>query len=346
MRAALFHGSHQPLTIEIVPTPTPAPDEVLVRVAACGVCHTDLHYLDHGSPTFKRPPLILGHEISGTIAGLGSPTAIAYDGEPLRTGDHVLLPAVLPCGQCAMCRAGRENICERMRMFGNHLDGGYAEYVTAPAKDIFRLPNEIPLVEGATIADASTTPYHAVVHRGHVVPGDWVAVVGCGGIGANIVQMATAIGARVVAVDISDEKLAWAERLGAVATFNPQRVERLDKQVRTLTSGGVTVAFEAIGKPRTQELAFDLVRIGGRLVLVGFSPDAMTFNSGRVMFREMDVVGSLGCRPLDYPRVIEMARRGQIKVAELVTHRFSLDDIQQAFDTLRAGKAMRAVVTP
>lgn len=346
MRAALFHGPHQPLTVEEVPTPEPAPGEILVRVAACGVCHTDLHYIDHGTPTFKKPPLILGHEIAGTVVALGHELESVNGKTPLREGDRVLLPAVLPCGQCALCRTGRENICERMVMLGNNVDGGYAEYVLAPAKDAFPLPDEIPLVEGCIIADAITTPYHAVVHRARVAPGDWVVVVGCGGIGLNLVQIAGALGARVIAVDVVDEKLAWACRLGAAVVLNPRQVDRLDKEVRRITGGGADIALEAIGKAATQELAFTCLRTGGRLVLVGYSPDAMSLNAGRVMYREMEVIGSLGCRPVDYPRVIELARQGRIKVAELVTHRFSLDEINQAFDSLRAGEPIRAVIVP
>src|SRR5512134_873297 len=153
MKAAVFHAPKEPLRIEEVPTPTPGPGEVLVRVAACGLCHTDLHYLDHGTPTFKKPPLILGHEISGTIAGFG---ADAADVAGWAIGDPVLLPAVLTCGHCRPCREGRENICDESRMFGNHVDGGFAEFVVAPAKEICRLPAEIPLEAAAIIADALT----------------------------------------------------------------------------------------------------------------------------------------------------------------------------------------------
>jgi Zn-dependent alcohol dehydrogenase len=218
--------------------------------------------------------------------------------------------------------------------------------MVAPAKDVFHLPQEIPLVEGAIIADAITTPYHAVVHRGRVSPGDWVVVLGCGGIGLNLVQIAAALGARVIAVDIVDEKLAWAQRLGAEVTINAGQVERLDKEVRRITGGGADIALEAIGKAATQEQAFACLRTGGRLVMVGYSPEKMALNAGRVMFREMEIVGSLGCRPVDYPRVIEMARQGRIKVAELVTHKFPLEEINRAFDVLRSGEAIRAVVTP
>ncbi len=340
MRAAVFHGNGVGLTVEEWPTPSPGPGEVLVRVAACGVCHTDLHYLDHGTPTFKPPPLVLGHEVSGTVAGLGAGT------EGFAEGDRVLLPAVLSCGSCEACRRGRENLCERGVMLGNHVDGGYAEYVTAPAKDVFPLPPEIPLVEGAIIADALTTPYHAVVHRGRVRPGDGVVVVGCGGIGLNLVQMAAAVGARVVAVDLAAERLEWARRLGADATVDAAAADRVDRAVRRELGGGADVAFEAVGKAATQEQALSCLQSGGRLVLVGYSPETMGLNAGRVMFRELEVVGSLGCRPVDYPRVIEMVRRGRLRVAELVTHRFALDDIADALAALRAGEAIRSVVVP
>jgi 6-hydroxycyclohex-1-ene-1-carbonyl-CoA dehydrogenase len=341
MKAAVFHGGGRPLTIEDVPEPVPKPGEILVRVAACGVCHTDLHYLDHGTPTFHPPPLILGHEISGTVVALGP----GADG--VAPGDRVLLPAVLTCGACTMCRTGRENICERSVMLGNHVHGGYAELVVAPAKDVHRLPGSLPLEESAIIADALTTPYHAVVHRAGVTPGDWVVVIGCGGIGLNLVQVAAMTGGRVIAVDLSDEKLERACALGAEHTLNPRRATRLDKEIRALTGGaGADIALEAVGKAATQEQALAALRTGGRLVLVGYSPETLPLNAGRVMFRELEVVGSLGCRPVDYARVIALAANGKLRVAALVSHRFPLDRIADAFDALRSGAAIRAIVVP
>lgn len=244
-----------------------------------------------------------------------------------------------------MCRTGRENICEKMVMFGNNVDGGYAEYMLAPAKDVIALPDELPLVESAIIADAVTTPYHAVVNRGQVKPGDNVVVVGCGGIGLNLVQVASAVGGRVIAIDVVDSKLEWATKLGAQATINAKSVERVDKEVRKLTGGGgADIGFEAIGNPVTQAQTFSCVRTGGRFVVVGYSDKPMTLDAGRVMFREMDIVGSLGCRAVDYPRVLELARQGKIKVKELVTAQFSLDDVNAAFDTLRKGEGIRSVI--
>lgn len=340
MKAAVFHGADQPLSIEDLPVPSPGPGQVLIEVAGCGVCHTDLHYLDHGTPTFKKPPLVLGHEISGTVTAVGEGVT---NHEP---GAAVLVAAVTSCGACDACREGRENICARGEMLGNHIDGGFAEYVVAPAKDCFAVPADIPLAEASIIADAITTPYHAVVNRGNVRPGDSVVVFGCGGVGLNVVQIANALGASVVAVDLSADKLAWAEKLGASATLDPSSVERPDKALRKLTGGGADVAFEVVGKPETQVAALGALRTGGRAVFVGYSPDPATLNAGRIMFRELEVVGSLGCRPVDYPRVIEMVRKRQIRLTELVTHRYPIDEIDQALDTLRSGAAIRVVITP
>jgi alcohol dehydrogenase, propanol-preferring len=339
MKAAVFRGADIPLSIEEIATPAPAPGEILVRIAGCGVCHTDLHYIDHGTPTFKKPPLVLGHEIAGTVAS-PDPTGRLAEGSP------VLLPAVLSCGSCRACRSGRENICEQSIMLGNNVDGGYAEYIAVAAKDVFPLPPEIPLVDAAIIADALTTPYHAVVNRGRVLPGDHVVVIGCGGVGLNVVQIAAALGARVVGIDLSPVKREWATRLGASAVIDPAAEARPDRVVRELTSGGADVVFEVVGKPETQELAVTCTRTGGRVVLVGYSPSEMRLNSGRVMFRELDITGSLGCRPVDYPRVIELVRQGRIRMTELVTRRYPLEDIGQAFDALRGGTAIRSVVVP
>ena len=339
MKAAVFYGPNQPLKIEEVPTPEPATGQVLIKTAACGVCHTDLHYIDHGVPTFKKPPLILGHEPSGTIARLGK------DVSGFKEGDRVLAPAVLTCGECEFCRTGRENICAAMVMFGNNIDGAYAEYFLAPAKDIFHLPDEIPLQEGSIIADAISTPFHAIKNRAEVKPGDTVVILGCGGVGINLVQMAAAVGGSVIAVDISPEKLEWAKKLGADITINPSEDENWTKSVKKMTGGGADIAIEAIGNPSTIEAAFNTLRSGGRLVVLGYTHKNISLNAGKIMFREMEVVGSLGCRPVDYPKLIELCRLGKIKVKELVTGRFPIDKINDTFDILRKGEGLRSIIT-
>jgi 6-hydroxycyclohex-1-ene-1-carbonyl-CoA dehydrogenase len=337
MKAAIFHEAGKRLTLEDVPAPAIGPEEVLVRVIACGVCHTDLHYIDHGVATFKKPPIILGHECAGIVDKTGDAVSL------WKKGDRVLLPAVVSCGFCRTCRLGRENICEKMIMFGNHVDGGYAEFVAAPAKDLFHLPDQIPLVEGSIIADALSTPFHAVKNRARVRPGDRVVVFGCGGVGINVVQVAAASGATVIAVDISEKKLRIAKELGAWEVINPQGAD-VRKQIKYFFDGGADIALEAIGNPSTIEQAFEVLRPGGRLCVIGYSDHAATLNAARLMFRELDIVGSLGCRPVDYPAIIRMVAAGTLKVESVVTHRFPLEQINDALDVLRSGDGLRTII--
>lgn len=340
MKAAIFHGAGEALTIDDWPTPDPGPGEMRVKVTACGVCHTDLHYLDHGTPTARKPPLVLGHEAAGTVDALGEGVTGWHE------GDSVLLPAVLTCGSCRECRLGRENICANMRMYGNHIDGAYAEYVIAPARDAFHLPPTIPRELGCIIADAISTPYHAVVRRGQVRPGDRVVVVGCGGVGLNVVQLASVAGGRVIAVDRHAGRLTQARALGAAETIDVTNIERPDKAVREITDGGADIVFEAVGCAATLDTALGCVRRGGRLVVIGYSPEKASWPAGKIMFHELEVIGSLGCRPVDYPPLIELVAAGKVRLEPLVTGQFALDDIDQALDRLRAGEGIRSVILP
>ncbi len=339
MRAAVFSGAHRPLVLATVPRPEPGPGEILVRVIACGLCHTDLHYLDHDVPTFKTPPLVLGHEISGAVVALGDRVDVAL------LGLNVLLAPVTSCGACVPCRTGRENICAAQKMLGNNVDGGYAEYVSASARDAFAIPDGLPLVEMAVAADALTTAYHAVTRRAELRVGETLAVVGCGGLGLNVIQVAALVGARVIAVDVEPRKLAMAKELGASDAVDAREGDAA-KAVRKLTNGGADVALEAIGHPKTQEQALAMVRTGGRLVLLGSSAEPMALPGGRVMYRELSVIGTLGCRPIDFPTVLDLVKRGKLVVAPLVTHRHALERINEGLDALRAGEGIRHVVVP
>lgn len=340
MKAAVFYGPHRLLEIEELPIPEPQPGEILVKVAACGLCHTDLHYIDHDVPTFHKPPLVLGHEASGWIEAVG------MNVDRWKKGDRVLIPALLTCGACEACRRGRENICERGIMPGNHINGAYAEYLCVPEKDALALPDDLPLQEACLIADAVSTPYHAVVNRGEVRAGERVVVFGCGGVGINVVQIAAASGAQVWAVDMHRSRLNLAMQFGANHVVDASATADVAKTLRKQTGGGADVAFEVIGNPNTMRQAFDSLHRGGRLVVVGYSEHDVTFSAAKLMFNEMEVRGSLGCRPVDYPRIIELARRGAIAVEPLVTGRFSLDDINLGLDALRGGAGLRNIVIP
>ncbi|MCK5592627.1 zinc-binding dehydrogenase [Candidatus Bathyarchaeota archaeon] len=337
MKAAFFYGAGQPLKIEDVPTPEIGPEDALIKIAACGVCHTDLHYLE-GVPTFKKPPLILGHEASGIVTKVGEKVT------EVKENARVLIPPVLTCGSCYNCRIGRENLCRNIVMIGNSIDGAYAEYTKIPAKDLIKLPTEIPLEEASIISDAMSTPFHALKNRANLRPGDSVVIYGVGGVGLNAVQIASALGAFVIAVDKVEEKLQHARKLGASETINVD-VENPVKAVRRITGGGADVAVEAIGIPEVMRMAYNSVRWGGRVVIVGYSHKDLTISAARLMFREIEVYGSLGCRIVDFPPLIDMVRRGKLKL--LVSNKMPLDQINEALEMLKKGKIRtRAIVIP
>ena len=338
MRAALFVGPNRPLELTTVPRPDPGPGELLVRVAACGLCHSDLHYMDHGVPTFKAPPLILGHEISGTVAAVGPGVDEKW------RGARVLLSSLVTCGECLQCRTGRENICANSKMVGNSVDGGFADFVTMPARDVVPMPPEVPFEDGCVIGDALTTAYHAVARRAAVAPGETVAVFGCGGVGSSVVQVAAMLGARVIAIDVDPRKLALASELGAAVTLDGNDPDVVKAVRRATAHGGADVAIEAIGKPAVQERALASLRTGGRLVLLGFAAEPMSLPGGRVTYRELTVIGTLGCRNIDFPLVLDLVRRGRLSIAPLVTHRHALERINEGFDALRRGEGVRHIV--
>jgi len=335
MKAAVFKEPNKPLVIEEVPVPEINAGEILIKVVACGVCHTDLHYIEHGVPTFKKPPIILGHEASGIVE---------IGGNLFQKGQRVLIPAVLTCGTCKSCLEGRENVCKNMIMPGNHIDGAFAQYIKVPEKDIILMPDEIPLEEGCIIADAISTPYHAVVNRAKIKAGERVLVLGCGGVGINVVQIAALQGADVIACDIDENKLQIALELGAKYAFNPEKISVKDflKQ----NGGSVDAAFEVIGKAETIETAYKSLGLTGRLCVVGYTNQNISINPAKIMFYEQEIIGSIGCRPADYYKIIDLVKEGKIKLDRLIANKYKLEDINKALDELRASKVLRNIILP
>jgi len=348
MEAAVFYGTGKPLKIEDIPIPAIGPGDILVKVGGCGICQSDMEYIDLGVPTIKKPPIVLGHESAGTITQIGESVA------GLKVGDPVLLGNIISCGTCGNCREGRDNICDNWLMLGNHLDGAYAEYIKVPARNAYLLPPEIPPEDGCIIADAVSTPFHAVKNRSGLKPGDTAAVFGCGGLGMNCVQIAASMGGSVIAVDFnipimsghSKTKLQMAEELGAVQTIDAQKGKEVVKDIRRLTGGGVDVAFEMVGRPETIGQAYASLRPGGRLVVVGYSPKDASFSPGRLMVKELDIVGSCSCRTADIPRIIELVRNGKIDIRPLITGKFPLKEVNEALDVVRKGESIRTVLIP
>jgi Zn-dependent alcohol dehydrogenase len=363
MRAAVWDGVGTTLSIETIPVPRPQRNEVLVRVVACGVCHTDLHLLK-GEVPFPAPA-ILGHEISGVVVECGE----GLQGSGIEVGQSVVGAFIMPCGECRQCRRGRDDLCpvffEQNRVHGNMLDGtsrlcrangdrlamysmsGLAEYAVVPASAIAVLPPEVPLVEAAILGCAVFTAFGAAT-RGAVTSEDAVAVIAVGGVGSSIVQVAAGLGASpIIAVDVDDEKLEAARALGADVVINSARVDPLSA-IRDIVPGGVDVAFEALGRPETFELAHSALAEGGRMVAVGIAAGATTANLPitPIVRRGQSIIGSFGARTrAELPRVVALAAEGGVDLRRLVTRRYALDDVAEAFDALAAGEISgRAVI--
>lgn len=363
MRAAILSAPGEGLRVESIPVPQPRAGEVLVRVAACGVCHTDLHVIKQevAFPT----PCVLGHEIAGTVAALGPGVA----GPPV--GTPVVSAFIMPCGTCRFCVQGRDDLCETFfalnRLKGTLYDGetrlarpdgsplwmysmaGLAEYAVVPATDVFPLPDGVPLHEAAILGCAVFTAYGAVRNSADVRVGESVAVVAVGGVGMNLVQVARAFGAGViVAVDIQDDKLAMARQLGATHTVNGAK-ENAVAAVRAITGGqGVDVAFEALGRPETFIQASEVLRDGGRMVAIGIAPGTTTapLEITRLVRRSQRVIGSYGARTrTDMPQVLALAAQGVLRPEGVVTRRFGLDQVDDAYRQLAAGQIQgRAII--
>ena len=335
-----------PLERREMPSREPGPGEAVVAVAGCGVCHTDLSFL-HGVKTRQDPPLVLGHEISGIVRALGE----RIDGALL--GKAVIVPAVLPCGECDLCRAGFRTICRTQVMPGNDRDGGFASHVVVPARFLCPVPEAAlanhELWELAVISDAVSTPFQAVQRSG-LRPGELAIFVGVGGIGLHGVQVAKAVGALVMALDVDDTKLQQATTAGANVTLNVKglSVKDIRKQVRDLANGiGAPAAlwkiFETSGTKAGQETAFSLLGYGASLAIVGFTTDRVEVPLSNLMAFDATVRGNWGADPMVYAELLEWLADGRIQVKPYVARR-ALDDINQVFDDAHHGRLLKRVV--
>ncbi|MFQ5699128.1 MAG: zinc-binding dehydrogenase, partial [Myxococcota bacterium] len=263
MRAARFHGPGLPIRIEEVPYPEPGPGEAVVRVKACGICGSDLHFLD-GLPTLIPPPLTLGHEPAGEIESLGAGTS---DWKP---GDRVALHLGPGCGQCRACRSDHPSCCSSLQAPGLTLDGAFAEAVRVPTACLVRIPEGVPFDVAAVATDCVATPYHALTCRATLHHGERVAIIGLGGLGGQALSLARALGAaQTIAVDVSTAALERATSHGATDTLLATGEEDVAARVLELSEGGVDVALECVGKPDTVAIAAGSLHPGGRLVIIG-----------------------------------------------------------------------------
>lgn len=342
-----------------IPVPELQPGEVLVEIAGCGVCHTDLGYFYYGVPTVGKPPLTLGHEISGRIVA----------GEEDWIGKEVIIPAVMPCNNCPLCAAGRGNRCLGQKMPGNSFGiyGGFSSHIPVPTADLCVVPpltsppmrgkegGRVPLEWLAVVADAVTTPYQAA-KRADLQEGDLVVITGVtGGVGVYVAQMAKAFGAKaVVGIARNAEKLERALKYGADYVINSTDKSARDvrNEFRALCKeNGLPhnygwKVFEVTGSKAGQEIALALLSFVGKLIWVGFSTNVNEYSLSRLMAFDAEIIGTWGCLPKYYPPTLEMVLDGRIQIEPFVETR-PMSTIQETFEEAHAGKLMkRIVLTP
>jgi len=347
----MMTGRGQPLVQVKIDRLSPGPDEVVVQIAGCGLCHTDLGYYYDGVRTKHDLPLTLGHEISGHIVDTGT--------NALWWTDHaVIVPAVIPCGHCDVCRRGKATICPNQKMPGNDIHGGFATHIVVPAQGLCDVDEErlaatgIDLADLSVIADAVTTPYQAVVQAG-VGAGDLVVVNGVCGVGGYAAQIATAFGGTVIAVDIDNGKLDAIAGKGAALTLNAGQLTPRDLKgaiTRFANERGIRqtewIIFECSGTRAGQENAFSLLNHGATLCVVGFTMDKVEIRLSNLMAYHARAIGNWGCPPELYPNALELVLNGRIKVSPFV-EKHPLSEINQVFEAAHAGALKRrAVLVP
>ncbi len=327
------------------------PGEVCVKIAGCGICHTDLGYFYDGVPTVNEPPLTLGHEISGTVIA----------GESDLLGKNVIIPAVMPCYECAICKAGRGNRCLFQKMPGNSLGmyGGFSSHIVVPARGLCVIDDvkDIPLSHYAVIADAGTTPFQAAVRAQLESPyfpdGDLVVVIGAGGgVGTYMTQIAKALGARVVvAVDVDEEKLQRTLQFGADKAINVMgktskevkaELKAFAKEVGVPHNFGWKI-FECSGSKPGQALGLDLLSFIGKLIVVGFNMVKHEYMISRLMAFDAEIIGTWGCHPQYYPRVLELVQAGKVAIEPFLETR-PMSSIRESFAEVHAKPLPRRIV--
>jgi 6-hydroxycyclohex-1-ene-1-carbonyl-CoA dehydrogenase len=327
---------------------SPAAGEVAVEIAGCGVCHTDLGYFYDGVRTNHAAPLALGHEISGRVVAAGA-------GAEAWMGKAVIIPAVLPCGECDLCKRGLGTICRRQKMPGNDIQGGFASHIVVPGRglcevDLKRLKAAgLELADVSVVADALTTPYQAV-RRAGVAPGSLAVVIGAGGVGGYCVQVANAFGAKVVAIDVDDKKLEAMKPFGAALTLNARSLDQkalkgaiseFAKQNGLRTTEWII--FECSGTAAGQQSAWGLLVHGATLCVVGFTMDKLELRLSNLMAFDARALGNWGCPPELYPGALELVLEGKVKVKPFVEQR-PLKDINRVFEAVHHREISKRVV--
>ncbi len=357
MKAAVLRGVHEPLSIEEVQISNPRSHEVLVRTAAVGVCHSDLHYMEglYAAPM----PCVLGHESAGVVEKVGS--EVRY----VKPGDHIITCLSVFCGHCEFCTTGRPFSCEnpetgrdeeespRLSQSGGEVHqfynlSSFAEQMLVHEHALVKIRDDMPLDRAALIGCAVTTGFGAVIHTARVDVGSTVAVIGCGGVGLSAINGAAIAGAgRIIAVDIKGSKLNLAKHFGATDVVDASSTDPV-AAVKEMTGGGVEYAFEALGLKKTAEQAFRMLRTSGVATIIGMVPEGqMVEIDAADLLNDKTLKGSnMGSNQfrVDMPRFVEFYLSGRLKLDEMVSRRIALEQINEAFDEMKAGEVARSVI--
>lgn len=355
----------KPISIEEVTLDPPGPNEVLVKIAGAGLCHSDLSVMNGARP--RPEPLVIGHEGSGEIVEVGSAV------NDVKPGDHMVFQFSPSCGRCRRCMEGRPQVCEvgaKAKAAGDLMGGGrrltdadgnriahhtgvscFAEYAVADRGSVVVIDKDLPLDEAALFGCAVMTGVGAVINTARILPGDSVAVIGLGGVGLNGILGAKLAGAEtIIAVDIADDKLGLARQLGATHTVNASDADHVE-QVRDLTNGGVDYAIDLAGVIPAMKTAYAITRYGGSVVTAGLSPSTAEFSfiQSNLVSEEKSIRGSYmgSCVPVrDIPRFISLYKQGRLPVDKLISRKVTLEEVNEGFDRLQNGETIRQICVP
>ena len=342
MKAAIYEKFRQPLSIQNVPTPTPSKNGVVLKVKACGICRSDWHGWV-GNDADINLPHVPGHELSGVVEDAGS------DVKNWKKGDRVTLPFVCGCGKCPQCVSGNQQICDAQFQPGFTAWGAFAEFVAIEYADtnLVRLPEEIDFVTASSLGCRFITSFRAVVAQGKISGGEWLAVHGCGGVGLSAIMIAVALGANVLAIDISDEKLEFAKSIGASAVVNSKKAENTIEAVKDITKGGAHASIDALGSPETCFNSISTLRKRGRHIQVGLMEAEHHQTSipiNLVVANELEILGSHGMQAHKYAEMLEMIRQGKLEPQKLIGKTVSLEESMQELVNMNSFSATGVTV--
>lgn len=343
MKAAVLHSGDRSLKIENIVLPNVQPNQVKIKVKACGICGSDIHLILHGKMKASYSPCVPGHETSGIVEELGEGVT------KFKVGDRVVVSAGTSCGHCTYCQSGRENLCEEIGVLGFNQQGGFAEYLIVEDRYLHLLPDAIPFAQGAILADAVSTPYHAIKYQGNLKSGETVVIIGCGGLGIHAVAIAKALGAgNIIAVDIDRGSLENALAYGANEAIHLEKNTQLGKVLKEKTKG-VDLLADFSGYMTNIESSIRAMNRGGRIVLVGIGRSKLEIPMPFFLIeRQIRITGSYGSDSRAIPELIKLYLDHKIDLTKSISGIHKLEDANEYLHALeeKIGNPIRFILNP